>query len=105
MNAWPQWVGAIGIFIEFIGFVILGLELMQTNKRALDETKLLAAEKEPDRQISRIRSRTRLARDGAVVLRARVRDEIICAPCLLGHAEGEYIVDPRSVEYIVEPPK
>jgi hypothetical protein len=45
------------------------------------------------------------ARDGAVVLRARVHDEIICAPCLLGHAEGEYIVDPRSVEYIVEPPK
>jgi hypothetical protein len=45
MNAWPQWVGATGIFIEFIGFVILGFELMQTNKKSLDEAKLLAAEK------------------------------------------------------------
>jgi hypothetical protein len=41
MNAWPQWVGATGIFIEFIGFVILGFELMQTNKKSLDEAKLL----------------------------------------------------------------
>lgn len=23
---------------------------------------------------------------------------IICAPCLLGHAEGEYIVDPRKID-------
>lgn len=45
LNAWPQWVGATGIFIEFIGFVVLGFELMQTNKKALDEAKLLAAEK------------------------------------------------------------
>jgi hypothetical protein len=45
MNAWPQWVGAIGIFIEFIGFAILGFELMQTNKKALDEAKLLAAQR------------------------------------------------------------
>ena len=28
---------------------------------------------------------------------------IICAPCLHGKAEGEYIIDPRGVEPWVEP--
>jgi hypothetical protein len=31
------------------------------------------------------------------VLSAVMHSEIICAPCLLGHAEGEFIVDPREV--------
>lgn len=35
-------------------------------------------------------------RDGHVVF-AEMHSEIICAPCLLGHAEGEFIVDPRKV--------
>jgi hypothetical protein len=37
------------------------------------------------------------ARPGAVLLVATLRSEIICAPCLLGHREGEYIIDPRGV--------
>jgi hypothetical protein len=39
---------------------------------------------------------TKLRDDGAVVL-ATMQSEIICAPCLLGHREGEFIVDPRNV--------
>jgi hypothetical protein len=35
-------------------------------------------------------------RDGQVIV-ADMHSEIICAPCLLGHAEGEFIVDPRNV--------
>jgi hypothetical protein len=38
-------------------------------------------------------------RDGWVMLHANTDPEnIICAPCLLGHAEGEYIVDPRKLK-------
>ncbi|MCK1493490.1 hypothetical protein IVB14_24460 [Bradyrhizobium sp. 180] len=44
-NTWPQWAAAIGVLVEFVGFVVLGLELMQTNKQALREAKLLASEK------------------------------------------------------------
>jgi hypothetical protein len=45
MNVVSQWVGAIGILIEFVGFIILGYELLQTSRAALDEAKRLAAEK------------------------------------------------------------
>jgi hypothetical protein len=38
-------------------------------------------------------------RDGKV-LSAVMHSEIICAPCLLGHEEGEFIVDPRNVSAI-----
>jgi hypothetical protein len=39
-------------------------------------------------------------RDG-VVLRALAQPQaIVCAPCLLGEAEGEYIVNPRQLENI-----
>jgi hypothetical protein len=31
------------------------------------------------------------------VVSATMHSEIICAPCLLGHREGEFIVDPRNV--------
>lgn len=42
-------------------------------------------------------------RDGAVVLKAVVpASHIICAPCLLGEAEGEYIVDPRQIAFTSE---
>ena len=34
---------------------------------------------------------------GGVIFYARLSEEIICAPCELGHHEGEYIVDPRGV--------
>jgi hypothetical protein len=44
------------------------------------------------------------ARAGGVVLSSLVHSRaIICAPCLLGHREGEYIVDPRSLRKIIEP--
>jgi hypothetical protein len=33
-----------------------------------------------------------------LVYYAKLSTEIICAPCLLGHKEGEYIVDPRNIE-------
>jgi len=37
-------------------------------------------------------------RVGGVVLKTLASPEaIICAPCLLGEAEGEYIVDPRQL--------
>jgi hypothetical protein len=37
-------------------------------------------------------------RPNPVVLMATVpASEILCAPCLLGHKEGEYIIDPRRV--------
>ena len=36
------------------------------------------------------------ARAGGTILRTHAdRSAIICAPCLLGHKEGEYILDPR----------
>src|SRR5439155_25957164 len=38
--------------------------------------------------------------EGGVILQANVHHEVICAPCLLGHLEGEYIVDPRGVKYV-----
>jgi hypothetical protein len=41
-------------------------------------------------------------RPGAVILRAMAHQEIISAPCLLGYAEGEYVVDPRSLTYSTE---
>ena len=42
-------------------------------------------------------------RDNAVILSAVARDEIICAPCLLGFPEGEHIVDPRNLEIEAKP--
>jgi len=44
-----------------------------------------------------VRARQRRARTDGVVLEAECDSEIICAPCLLGHREGEYIIDPRGV--------
>jgi hypothetical protein len=35
------------------------------------------------------------------VLTATASAEIICAPCLLGFAEGEFILDPRNLAYSV----
>jgi hypothetical protein len=37
-------------------------------------------------------------RQGTVLRALAQPDAIICAPCLLGHAEGEYIVDPRRLD-------
>jgi hypothetical protein len=46
----------------------------------------------------------RRARINAVVLRAAVpAADIICAPCLLGQAEGEYVIDPRGIIFSSEP--
>ncbi|OSJ36479.1 hypothetical protein BSZ19_04040 [Bradyrhizobium japonicum] len=43
-------------------------------------------------------------RNDAVVLKAVVAaNRIISAPCLLGMPEGEYIVDPRHIEFTSEP--
>lgn len=43
-------------------------------------------------------------RDDGVVLKGVVpAANIICAPCLLGQPEGEYIIDPRAVEFTCEP--
>ncbi len=42
------------------------------------------------------------AYEDAVVLQATAREEIICAPCLLGYPEGEYIVDPRGLAWTSE---
>jgi len=44
-QTWPLWTTVMGSSIEFVGFVILGYELIQTNKRSLLEAKSLAAEK------------------------------------------------------------
>jgi hypothetical protein len=42
-------------------------------------------------------------RKDGVILRAQVeREAIICAPCLLGHKQGEYVVDPRGLRYSVD---
>ena len=38
-----------------------------------------------------------------MVLTAIANGEIICAPCLHGHLEGEFILDPRNLSYSVEP--
>jgi hypothetical protein len=43
-QAWPLWVSVIGVMIEFVGFAILGSELIQTNSRSLEEAKKLATE-------------------------------------------------------------
>ena len=40
------------------------------------------------------------ARANPIVLLAKAHDEIICAPCLLGQMEGEYIVDPRGLAVV-----
>jgi hypothetical protein len=32
-----------------------------------------------------------------VILAATLHSEIVCAPCLHGHREGEYIIDLRAV--------
>jgi len=40
-------------------------------------------------------------RDG-VVLSTIAHSEIICAPCLLGHEEGEFILDPRGLNYATQ---
>lgn len=43
-------------------------------------------------------------RSAGVVLCAHVDSSaIICAPCLLGHKEGEYVVDPRRLKYSTDP--
>ena len=43
-------------------------------------------------------------RADGVLLRADVNaTEILCAPCLLGHKEGEFIVDPRDLKVTVTP--
>jgi hypothetical protein len=48
--------------------------------------------------------RAALCRTDAVVLRALVpAANIICAPCLLGKAEGEYLIDPRGLNVDSEP--
>ncbi|MCK1271379.1 MULTISPECIES: hypothetical protein [unclassified Bradyrhizobium] len=40
----------------------------------------------------------------AVVLKATVpASSVICAPCLLGQPEGEYVIDPRWIEFETEP--
>jgi hypothetical protein len=39
-------------------------------------------------------------REGAEILQACAHKEILCAQCLLGNAEGEYIVDPRTLNLI-----
>lgn len=39
----------------------------------------------------------RRAQGEAIVYRAPFHREIICAPCLLGQHEGEYVVDPRGI--------
>lgn len=44
-----------------------------------------------------IRTQRREPRPGAIVIEAVACCEIICAPCLLGHKEGEFIIDPRGV--------
>jgi hypothetical protein len=50
----------------------------------------------PNYRGSRVPNRKR---EGAVVLRTEAQPEqIICAPCLLGKEEGEYIVDPRGLK-------
>ena len=45
-----------------------------------------------------------LQRSGIVVF-AEMQSEIICAPCLLGHHEGEFIVDPRTVVSAADTPR
>lgn len=45
MSTWPQWVGVLGIAVEFAGFAVLAYELIQTNRAQLAETTLLASEK------------------------------------------------------------
>lgn len=42
-----NWIAATGVGIEFIGFVILAWELIQTNRAAVAEAKELAREKSP----------------------------------------------------------
>lgn len=44
-KSWPLWASVFGVGIEFIGFAVLGYELVQTNSRSLREAKSLAAEK------------------------------------------------------------
>ena len=43
------------------------------------------------------------ARKDGVILAAYMHGEIVCAPCLLGYAEGEFIVDPRNVNVGIIP--
>ena len=43
-------------------------------------------------------------RDGKVMF-AGMHSEIICAPCQLGHMEGEFIVDPRNVPATIKTPE
>jgi len=42
---WPNYLSAAGTTIEFIGFLILATELIQTNKGSVREAKELAAVK------------------------------------------------------------
>jgi hypothetical protein len=45
MSQLSQWAGALGVLIEFVGFIVLGYELLQTNRTALEEAKRLASQK------------------------------------------------------------
>ena len=42
-------------------------------------------------------------RDGIVPCADVDASRIICAPCLLGHQEGEFIVDPRGLDVSISP--
>lgn len=44
-KSWPLWASVFGVGTEFIGFALLGYELVQTNKRSLREAKALATER------------------------------------------------------------
>ena len=41
-------------------------------------------------------------RADGVVLYTIAHREIICAPCLLGGEEGEYVIDPRGLPWVGE---
>lgn len=43
---WTNWTAAFGVFIEFIGFLTLAYELVQTNKLAVVDTTAIALEKD-----------------------------------------------------------
>jgi hypothetical protein len=48
--------------------------------------------------------KNKAALEGATVLKAPVpAAQIVSAPCLHGKAEGEYIIDPRRIEFTSEP--
>jgi hypothetical protein len=57
-----------------------------------------------DRDASWIDLEGKEGRADAIILAAIVpAANIICAPCLHGKAEGEYVIDPRGLEFSTEP--